>query len=565
MGTQARALRQVCLLVAVVFGGGGAASLMQTASGAPLAQTGWTLAWSDEFNGPTIDLSTWSYEPPRPRPENGELQYYTERPKNARIEQGQLLIEGHPESYAGYAYTSASLHTNGKRFFGDGRIEMRAKLPYSKGAWPAFWTMGPHNGCWPNNGEIDIMELVGGDNRDNQVHAAAHWSTDLEGCNTAHISRGGSYTLPAGIFADGYHTFAIERDATHIRWFMDGLHYYTLNISTAEQSELRQPHFLLLNLAIGGHWPGAPDANSRFPMQYFIDYVRYYTPPNPTPPSLNDLSNPDLESGTAGWNALGGSWSIGQPGAGNTSGGSAAFVMSTTQPYGSGTGPYQQIGVVPRNTDYVASFWLKGSGNVRMTVNNDGWEYIGGAHCNATSTWTPCSFAFNTGSNTGLIIQMQDHGAGTAYLDDLYLGPPRDRNQLTNPGLESGNANWNAVGSSWSIGQPGAGKTHTGNWAFVMSTTQPYGSGTGPYQAVTDVPTNTDYVARFWLKGSGRVQIVVYNGTWGYIGTTACDATSTWTPCSFAFNTGSNTSLIVQVQDHAAGTAYVDDLYLGTP
>jgi len=212
------------------------------------------------------------------------------------------------------------------------------------------------------------------------------------------------YQLPSGKFADAYHIFAIEWDATESKWFMDGLHFHTLNITAANQSELRQPHYLLLNLAIGGNWPGSPNATSVFPMKYYIDYVRVYTPTSTTTPTTNQLTNPGLESGNAGWNGVGGSWSISQPGTDNTHAGSWAFVMSTSQH--SGSGPYQTIANVPANTSYVARFWLKGTGTVRMTVNNGLWGYIGGAQCSATGTWTLCSYTFNTGSNTSLIIQM---------------------------------------------------------------------------------------------------------------------------------------------------------------
>lgn len=229
MRTPSRAVRSVCWLLAVVIGVGFSASPPQPAS----AQTGWNLVWSDEFNGPSIDTTSWGYELGHRRPETGEIQYYTDRPENARIENGNLLIEGRRENYAGAQYTSASLVTQGKHEFQYDRVEMRAKLPSSKGAWPAFWTMGWNVGCWPTNGEIDVMELVGGDNRDNQIHGVAHWSTDLAGCSTGHTRNGGSYQLPSGIFADAYHTFAVERDATQIRWYVDGLHYHTLDITAA--------------------------------------------------------------------------------------------------------------------------------------------------------------------------------------------------------------------------------------------------------------------------------------------------------------------------------------------
>ena len=440
MLAQARSLRYGCvLLLVLLIGVGGSVSGVGSALSASEAQTGWTLVWSDEFNGPTIDTSNWGYEIGYQR--NNELQYYTDRPENARIENGQLLIEGRRESYNGYAYTSASLVSKGKRQFQYGRIEMRAKLPYSQGAWPAFWTLGVQGSpvataCWPATGEIDIMELIGGGVRDSQAYGTIHWNQgDLTACGAGHTSNGTMYQLPSGRFADGYHMFAIEWSATRIDWFVDNIRYHTADISAANQSELRQPHYLLLNLAIGGGWPGSPDSTSIFPMKYYVDYVRVYasapvptsTPaaPTATPSSkVNMLRNPGLESGNTVWSGVGGSWSILQAGAGNTSTGTWAFRGSTTQQYGSGTGPYQTVTGVPANTGYVARFWLKGTGTIQMVVYNGNWGYMGTARCDATSTWTPCSFTFNTGSNTSLIVQMQDHRAGTAYVDDLYLGVP---------------------------------------------------------------------------------------------------------------------------------------------
>lgn len=141
--------------------------------------------------------------------------------------------------------------------------------------------------------------------------------------------------------------------------------------------------------------------------------------------------------------------------------------------------------------------------------------------------------------------------------------PPGAVNKLANPGFESGIIAWNAVSGNWSIVQPDAGSTHAGTWALKLASTQP--SWTGPSQTITRLPGNTSYVARFWLKGTGKVRIAVNSSAWSYLGGADCDATSSWTLCSYDFNTGAHTNLIIQMQDHGAGTAYVDDLYVGLP
>jgi hypothetical protein len=194
--------------------------------------------------------------------------------------------------------------------------------------------------------------------------------------------------------------------------------------------------------------------------------------------------------------------------------------------------------------------------------------------------WTTLTCAGETlsgGSDRILRLEMVNGGsfnvnwiefAASAAPTDTPVPPtatptPVPTNKLVNPGLESGDVDWGCIGDNWSIGQPGSGNTHSGTWAFTMSCTQH--SGGGPCQSVSDVPTNTDYVASFWLKGSGTIKIVVNDSGWSYIGGEACAATGTWTRCSWEFNTGSNTGLIVQLQDHWNGTAYVDDVYLGVP
>jgi len=229
----------------------------------------WILQWSDEFNGPSIDTRVWNYEIGYIR--NQELQYYTNRSQNARIENGNLIIEARHDNWNGHAYTSASLNTQNKKSWKYGRFEMRAKLVCGKGMWPAFWSKG-NSGSWPACGEIDVMELVGGSNGlgDSTIHGTMHWDS------SGKAAAGGDTTISSGKFADDYHLFAIEWDSLQIKWFLDSSQYFSASITGASRSEFRQPFWILINLAVGGTWPGSPDAATVFPQQYMIDWIRVY-------------------------------------------------------------------------------------------------------------------------------------------------------------------------------------------------------------------------------------------------------------------------------------------------
>lgn len=231
------------------------------------------LVWSDEFSGTTLDASNWTRETGGSGWGNNELQYYTDRVVNAFVDSGYLTIRAYQETFGGRNYTSARLKTQGKRFFKYGKIEARIKLPYGQGIWPAFWMLGESISTvgWPACGELDIMEMIGGGpGRDNTVHGTAHWD------NNGHQSYGQSYTLPSGNFSDDFHVFAIEWDATQIKWFMDGINFVTMNITPAYLTELRENSFIILNLAVGGNWPGNPNASTVFPQSMVVDYVRVY-------------------------------------------------------------------------------------------------------------------------------------------------------------------------------------------------------------------------------------------------------------------------------------------------
>ncbi|GAB4366159.1 MAG: hypothetical protein Kow0042_05820 [Calditrichia bacterium] len=238
---------------------------------------GWELVWSDEFNGTAIDKSNWNHETGGHGWGNNELEYYTDRPANSYIQEGNLVIEAKKENFGGREYTSARMTTKGKRFFKYGRVEARIKLPFGQGIWPAFWMLGESISSvgWPKCGEIDIMEMIGGgENRDDTVHGTAHW---YESESAGHQFMGGHRELPdPQIFAGDFHVFAIEWDQTAIKWFLDGQNYYSFDITPPSRSEFHDNFFIILNVAVGGNWPGSPDATTVFPQKMFIDYVRVY-------------------------------------------------------------------------------------------------------------------------------------------------------------------------------------------------------------------------------------------------------------------------------------------------
>lgn len=243
------------------------------------AQSCYELVWNDEFNYSGLpDTSLWFFEEGGSGWGNNELQYYTSnRLENAYVEDGYLTIEARKENYADREYTSARLITYQRNHsFKYGKIEARIKLPYGQGIWPAFWMLGDgifEGNPWPGCGEIDIMELVGGgEGKDDVVHGSIHYSD----ANNNHASNTSSYQLGSGIFADNFHVFSIEWTEDKVKWFVNGQQYFSKSIEANELSEFQEEFFLLLNIAVGGNWPGSPTSETVFPQKMMVDYVRVY-------------------------------------------------------------------------------------------------------------------------------------------------------------------------------------------------------------------------------------------------------------------------------------------------
>lgn len=242
----------------------------------PESYAGYNLVWADEFNGNSLDLSSWTYEVGRGEWGwgNNELQYYHDGEKNAVVEGGKLTITAKQESAGDAAYTSARLITRGKKEFQYGRIDIRARLPKGQGLWPALWMLGSNIGSvsWPACGEIDIMEAVG--HKPTEVFGTAHWGTSVP--STFNSKK---YRLPAGDFTDSFNVFSINWEKDKIEWFVNDVKYHTITpVNTGSIYPFNNTFFFIFNIAVGGNLPGSPDASTRFPQTMEIDYIRVFQP-----------------------------------------------------------------------------------------------------------------------------------------------------------------------------------------------------------------------------------------------------------------------------------------------
>jgi Glycosyl hydrolases family 16/Calx-beta domain len=241
----------------------------------PENYTGYATDWRDEFNGTALDLTSWGFDVGGSGWGNNEQQYYTNnRPENIYLDNGKLVIQAKKESFMGSSYTSSRILTKGKKEFTFGRIDIRAKLPVAKGLWPALWMLGKKidQTNWPACGEIDIMELVGLDA--NKVYGTLHWA----GTTGSRVMYGTNYTLPTGNFSQKFHVFSLIWEANSVEILMDDISYYKFDRTRVGSAAypFNEPFFLIFNVAVGGDWPGSPDATTTFPQQMVVDYVRVF-------------------------------------------------------------------------------------------------------------------------------------------------------------------------------------------------------------------------------------------------------------------------------------------------
>ena len=264
----------------------------------------WKLCWSDEFDGQEIDKTHWTFDQGNgftvPGTQayvagwgNQELEYYTSRPENAWVKDGMLHIRAIAEAYHGCKYTSARLTSKGLFSKTYGRFEFRAKLPTGKGLWPAIWLLPADNayGGWAASGEIDVMEARG--QEVTKILGTLHYGSAWPGA----ASSGANYQLPDGQTISDFHVYALEWEPGVMRWYVDDKLYSTqrnwwscskldakkrglVNPPAADRNPwpapFDKPFYIVINLAVGGNFPGNPDSQTAFPQEMLVDYVRVY-------------------------------------------------------------------------------------------------------------------------------------------------------------------------------------------------------------------------------------------------------------------------------------------------
>ncbi len=251
-------------------------------TGLPVQGQEWQLVWSDEFEGTELDNSKWSYQTGTGTEYgleswgNNEEQYYRE--ENVKVEEGNLVITARQQSFGGKGYTSGRIRTLGKGDWTYGRVEFRAKMPRGQGLWAAVWMLPTDEvyGGWAASGEIDIMEFLG--HETTKVHGTLHFG----GAYPNNQYKGTSFETTGWPFSSEFHEFAMEWEEGEMRWYVDGILYQTLGEGDWNTSghpfpaPFDQRFHLLVNLAVGGNWPGSPDASTDFPQELVLEYIRVY-------------------------------------------------------------------------------------------------------------------------------------------------------------------------------------------------------------------------------------------------------------------------------------------------
>ena len=246
----------------------------------PAAYPGMILTWADEFSGTALNTNNWSYDIGDGCPSlcgwgNNELQYYTNSPDNVFVQDGSLIIESKKQTIGGKEYSSGRIKTDGKQSFKFGRIDIRAISPSGRGIWPALWMMPQNNvyGTWPNSGEIDLMEVKGHDMK--TAYQTVHYGPGPPSTFTSK-----TFTLTKGNFNDSFHVYSMIWTIDTIRLLINNVE---VNRVTAADLAGRiypfnEKFFFILCTAVGGNFPGAPDATSTYPQWLIVDYVRVFQP-----------------------------------------------------------------------------------------------------------------------------------------------------------------------------------------------------------------------------------------------------------------------------------------------
>lgn len=249
----------------------------------PVAHS-WKMVWSDEFNGNSLDTDKWNLETGADGWGNNELQNYTST-GNVTVSDGTLTIEARKENSSGANYSSARINTHKKASWTYGKIEARIKLPFGQGIWPAFWMLGENIDTvdYPRCGEMDIVEMIGGKSLDNgnnneaTIWGSLHRPNNNPNKKAEVKSITSSFMNPKDVnFGDDYHIFGIEWDTTSVRHYVDGELYQNTDISSKTDGfeVFHKPFYIILNVAIGGNWPGLPNQTTIWPQKMMVDWVR---------------------------------------------------------------------------------------------------------------------------------------------------------------------------------------------------------------------------------------------------------------------------------------------------
>lgn len=418
------------LSLTLVVSSMGITSMKMTTDVKAAPTTSSTLVWSDEFNGNSLDTSKWGYEIGTGSSGwgNNEQQYYTNRSDNAYVSGGALHIRAKKEAYGGMNYTSARLNTNGKFTFTYGYVEARIALPSSQGIWPAFWMLGANIGSvgWPSCGEIDIMEAI---NAESKTYGTCHWNAN------GHAEYGQS----AGISdRTQYHTYGLQWDSQYIRMFVDGNKIYEMYIANnaGDTDEFHRPFYLLLNVAVGGNWPGFSINDSAFPQEMKVDYVRVYQEnPSYTSSSSGNVDSSGSSSGGSGSSGSSGATSTPSSGMGmNYAGASTATAYVndsswTDIHYSINGGGQQNVRMTQSGSKatYTISglksgdtvkYWFTNCNTSGYTQDTASYSYTHQSGSSSTGSSSGSSSGVNTTSGNIYIYQDINYGGRSASLGE---------------------------------------------------------------------------------------------------------------------------------------------------
>lgn len=241
----------------------------------PTFYEGMNLVWNDEFEGSNLNSNNWDYEIGDGCPNlcgwgNNELEYY--RSQNCSVSDGVLTIEARKEAFQGREYTSGRIISRDLQVLKYGRVDIRALLPKGQGLWPALWMLGTNQPSigWPSCGEIDIMEMIGGSGRENTVGGNVYWY------DNGKLDFPGHITLDTGTFNDEFYVFTMIWDDTEIKWLVNDVPYHSISILGSDKAAFHKSFYFIMNVAVGGNWPGSPNGTTIFPTSMKVDYIRAF-------------------------------------------------------------------------------------------------------------------------------------------------------------------------------------------------------------------------------------------------------------------------------------------------